>query len=286
MAKKKQRIGVCHNPACPMCDVEQFFDEEQEFKCSCCPEPLDEITADSQDSDGGVIKKIPWKMIGIICGVAILVAAVIWFFLVRKSGQEPQPVTEETVLLQLNYNDISLNTGDTDHLVADITSNLEIGEITVNFLSDNPGVATVDDAGVIKANHEGSATISAFATTPNGTADTAFVHISVKDNLSNTPNTNIIGITNNVIVYSFGRYEGNLKNGIPEGNGKMYYTSRHQIAKHDTDNPPHYAEAGDVFDGSWGNGDIVSGALYNKDGIIKEKIFAPKRFNAYDLHND
>lgn len=86
--------------------------------------------------------------------------------------------------------------------------------------------------------------------------------------------------------YSFGKYVGELKNGIPEGNGKFYYTRRVQIAKHDTDNPAHYAEAGDWFDGTWGNGDIVSGALYSKDGKIKEKIFAPKRFNPYDLNSD
>lgn len=86
--------------------------------------------------------------------------------------------------------------------------------------------------------------------------------------------------------YSFGKYVGELKNGIPEGNGKFYYTHRVQIAKHDTDNPAHYAEAGDWFDGTWGNGDIVSGALYSKDGKIKEKIFAPKRFNPYDLNSD
>lgn len=86
--------------------------------------------------------------------------------------------------------------------------------------------------------------------------------------------------------YSFGKYVGELKNGIPEGNGKFYYTRRVQIAKHDTDNLAHYAEAGDWFDGTWGNGDIVSGALYSKDGKIKEKIFAPKRFNPYDLNSD
>ena len=86
--------------------------------------------------------------------------------------------------------------------------------------------------------------------------------------------------------YSIGKYVGELKNGIPEGSGKFYYSCRVQIAKHDTDNPAHYAEAGDWFDGTWGNGDIISGALYSKDGKIKEKIFAPKRFNPYDLSKE
>lgn len=83
--------------------------------------------------------------------------------------------------------------------------------------------------------------------------------------------------------YSFGKYVGELKNGIPEGNGKFYYTRRVQIAKHDTDNPAHYAEAGDWFDGTWGNGDIVSGALYDGNGMIKEKILVSGREWPYDI---
>jgi hypothetical protein len=87
-------------------------------------------------------------------------------------------------------------------------------------------------------------------------------------------------------TYSFGKYVGSLKNGIPEGDGKMYYNKRIQIAKHDTQNPAHYAGQDDYFDGSWGNGDIVSGYLYDKSGSIKERIIAPKRFNAYDISKD
>jgi len=90
-------------------------------------------------------------------------------------------------------------------------------------------------------------------------------------------------------VYSFGKYVGSLKNGIPEGNGKMYYNKHVRIAKHDKDKNLkdiiHYAESGDYFDGSWGNGDIVCGFLYHKDGS-KEEILVPKRFNTYDISND
>lgn len=89
------------------------------------------------------------------------------------------------------------------------------------------------------------------------------------------------------IQYSFGKYVGELKNGIPEGNGTMYYNRHIQIAKHDTKNPPHFAEAGDYFVGSWGNGDIVVGRLYSKDGKEKYEIFdSGKRFNPYDLNSD
>ena len=91
-------------------------------------------------------------------------------------------------------------------------------------------------------------------------------------------------------TYSFGKYEGSLKNGYPEGRGKMTYTKRVQIAKHAKDKDlktvVHYAEAGDYFDGDWGNGDIVSGSLYDRNGIVKEVIFTSKRPNPYDISND
>ena len=93
--------------------------------------------------------------------------------------------------------------------------------------------------------------------------------------------------TRGTIIYSFGKYVGELKNGIPEGDGIMYYSRRVQIAKHDTKNPPHYADEGDYFKGSWGNGDIVVGTLYSRDGNVKEDVFdAGKRFNPYDLNSD
>ena len=83
--------------------------------------------------------------------------------------------------------------------------------------------------------------------------------------------------------YSFGKYVGQMKNGIPEGDGKMYYNCHVQIAKQDTKSSPHYAEKGDYFVGSWKNGDIHSGALYDAKGNIKEKILAPGRQWPYDI---
>ena len=93
-------------------------------------------------------------------------------------------------------------------------------------------------------------------------------------------------IITNVIEYSFGKYVGDIRNGIPEGSGTMYYYKHMQIAKHDTKNPPHYTEEGDYFIGTWGNGDIVNGALYSKDNVLKEKIFASKRPNPHDLSKE
>ena len=98
--------------------------------------------------------------------------------------------------------------------------------------------------------------------------DTVVVEKEVVREVNTTITKPVVTKASVTKVYSFGKYVGSLKNGIPEGDGKMTYNRRVQIAKHDTQNPAHYAEQGDYFDGSWGNGDIVSGYLYHSDGRI------------------
>jgi len=123
--------------------------------------------------------------------------------------------------------------------------------------------------------------------------DTASVAESIKDStvIAQTAQENegtVSGNSSKIIVktYSFGIYKGSAINGYPEGDGKMTYRRQIQIAIQDTKSPPHFTENGDYFVGSWGNGDIVSGTLYDKNGNVKEKILAPKRYNLHDISND
>jgi hypothetical protein len=85
--------------------------------------------------------------------------------------------------------------------------------------------------------------------------------------------------------YTFGKYVGELKNGIPDGQGTMTYTRSVQIALH-ANGKSYCAEPGDVFTGLWGNGDIISGVLRDKDNNEKARPMPGKRPNAYDISND
>ena len=85
-------------------------------------------------------------------------------------------------------------------------------------------------------------------------------------------------------TYSFGKYSGTLKNGIPEGEGTMFYTRHTQIATHASNT--YYAEDGDVFVGTWGNGDIVNGKLYDKNNNLKATILAGRRPNPHYIEKD
>jgi len=43
------------------------------------------------------------------------------------------------------------------------------------------------------------------------------------------------------------------------------------------------AASGDVFVGTWGNGDIVNGKLFDKNNIMKATILAGRRPNPYNI---
>jgi len=118
----------------------------------------------------------------------------------------------------------------------------------------------------------------------------------MRNNTSTTPQIHIDTITPSILeklphldssskegtkLYSFGKYVGTLKDSIPNGQGTMYYYESVQIAQQDS--KTHYAEKGYYFVGTWFNGDIELGTLYDKNGKEKEKIFAGKRNTPIDL---
>lgn len=71
-------------------------------------------------------------------------------------------------------------------------------------------------------------------------------------------------------TYNFGyaKYSGQMKNGKPNGRGKMVFTSAH------TDNVRNYtAEIGYYIEGNFTNGSLDNGSLYTKDGTKVKTIY-------------
>jgi hypothetical protein len=85
--------------------------------------------------------------------------------------------------------------------------------------------------------------------------------------------------------YPFGRYVGEMIDGRPHGEGRMHYTRQVRIAKHDINNT-YCAEVGDVFYGSWWNGDIEQGELKDSHNNPKATLRPGRRPNPYDITND
>ena len=82
---------------------------------------------------------------------------------------------------------------------------------------------------------------------------------------SNKPNTT--GISNKTISHGtldlgYATWNGGIKNGKPDGVGKMRFKSSHRIDSETTANP------GDVFDGTYTNGHIDDGKLHRSNGEV------------------
>ena len=274
------RRGKCTNFGnCPKADRGEIIEINvtEDFVCpeSDCGRDLEELP---------VPKKLPWRKIAIVAGlVALLVGIGFGAYMLFVKGdktpsdtpQEPTIADPPTVLVatvSLNQSTLSLKVNQSETLTVTAFPDNAANK-NVQWSSGDESVVTVTN-GVVTAVKAGTAVVTVKSI--DGSEKTAECTITVEsgdDPTQPQPQR-----------YAFGRYEGSRVNGIPDGQGTMYYTCRVQIAKHGR--TTYYAEAGDTFVGTWGNGDIVNGNLYDRSNNQKAAILAGKRPNPYNLSND
>jgi hypothetical protein len=75
---------------------------------------------------------------------------------------------------------------------------------------------------------------------------------------------------NKPITFSYGYYKGEMKNGLRDGQGVMTFTEKYLISPKDL--KKRFAEAGDYVSGTWVEGNIVNGKLFDKNGEQKETL--------------
>ena len=114
--------------------------------------------------------------------------------------------------------------------------------------SDNANVAIVSDKGLVKAIAPGTSIITAET---DRTHKTASIKVTVKKD------------DGGKINLGFATYEGDRKNGKPEGNGTMTFKTRHVIPGSKGDI---VAEPGEYAVGTWRNGEVNLVTLHQNNG--------------------
>lgn len=81
------------------------------------------------------------------------------------------------------------------------------------------------------------------------------------------PQTPAPAVTNGTLSFPYGSYTGEIKGGKPHGRGTVHFTSSHTI-----EHTSVQAAAGDYMTGSYSNGELITGKLYNADGELLKTI--------------
>lgn len=88
------------------------------------------------------------------------------------------------------------------------------------------------------------------------------------------PNTNVspappkTEITQGTLQLGYGSWRGGIKNGKPDGKGRITFTSSHRVDR----SSPTEANPGDYFIATYDNGSLISGKLYDSDGNLLQTI--------------
>ena len=267
--KVKFRYGICQNShveetgkPCPLCQSKevQRVIATKELICSECKGKLKEIPR----------PKTFWEKYGtlIIAAVGLLIigGGVACYTLVGSSDEStgiklekkekvtvkdgdtlPPPPEQLVKQLSIDGGDFSIKVGESKQLTFVVVP--EKHDELLSWTSDNETVATVDNTGKVSAIKKGTATIKV-AADKSGT--NATVKVTVKPEEKPEP----IGILR------YGKYYGGLKNGQPDGTGKLTFTKPYQL------NAQYTAQPGEYIQGIFENGKPTFVTYYQKDGTV------------------
>ena len=263
----KYNWGICVNNdkddsgnPCPLCasKEKQKVVVNREFVCAECGEPLKKVAPPKTP-----LEKYKVEILSGIAALAIVGGGTAYYL--TSSGEEPvQPITH----LEIADYDPMLWVGTTDTLTVMPTP--ADAKATYIWSSSDESVATVMN-GIVKAVGEGETTItvkvkgnediSASATFYAETYEEAPVN-EPKEKGKETQKP-VSTPASDELDLGFATYQGDIKNGKPEGNGTMTFKSRHIIpgSKGDV-----VAEPGEYVVGTWRNGEVNLVTLHQKNG--------------------
>lgn len=260
MAKIK---GLCRNEACELCDQIQEA-EKLNFVCEKCGKELIPFGSGAANPN----KEKKKKVILLTSAVAIVCCIIAFFIFYSPSSTPTSPpddtkgegktdiVNVEKLFFKETVQDMQLKAGE------EIQLNIEYVPANANedikWRSEDINIATVSDKGLVKAVSSGSTNITAVT---NRTGISASINISIitEKNVEKP----VVKPAAGTLDLGYATYEGDSKNGKPEGNGTMTFKKKYVVpgSKGDIE-----AQPGEYAIGRWHNGQVNVVTLYQKDG--------------------
>jgi len=177
----------------------------------------------------------------------------------------PPPPPGDTLIKTIAITDaknFTLKKGDNKQLQYQATP--ESNSETPVWVSSDPSVATVDATGLVTAVKKGTAQISVKA------KKVASAPVTVTVTEEPKPDGGGGGVRTGTLRLSYGTYTGQIKNGYPNGQGRLVYKTSRQISRFDSKGRT--AEAGESVQGSFVNGFLTVGKHFDTSGNLIESL--------------
>lgn len=275
-SNERFKYGICLNDECPLCKEKkiQQIPMRKELVCTNpeCGKPLRECPPPQ--------KGPKWKKIAAIVGAVAGIAAIgggaylLWPNEEQKTDAnsdnpniEPAPKIE----ISLNHQSKTLKVGETDTLRTTIMP--EGTEATYIWKASKDGTLEVQD-GIVKAIKEGNGKIQVQAIVGKDTLKRVCKYTIENGKIDPTPQPEPkpgpLPQPDKELKLSYGTYTGQIKNGYPNGQGRLVYSTSRQINRNDPKGRE--ANSGDVVQGTFVNGFITIGKHYDSAGNFIENI--------------
>lgn len=239
--------------------------DKANFVCAECGRPLVEVNQGPiPPKPGGgrtttpPASSTPWVLIiGIIVAVALLggggyYAYTTGIFSNGENKEKPTGTIPATWVSIMEGENISMKQGETKLLSLDCNpGNANDG---VTWATSNEDIVTVSNNGELTAVAPGKAVVTV---TTNVYKKTDEIQVVVK---GTTPPT----------WPSYGKYEGDYKNGVGHGQGRLVYTKEHIINSHDV--KKRKAKPGEYVQGIFHEGEITIGKHFDANGNLIEAL--------------
>lgn len=281
------KYGICLNDECPLCKEKkiQQIPMRKELVCTNpeCGKPLRECPPPKTGPN--------WKKIAAIVGAVAGIAAIVGGIYALTGTSKPK----EPLKLALNHTQKTLKVGESDTLVATVTP--EGTQATIDWKASNKSNAiVVSSDGIVTAKEEGESKVQVKATA-NGETDSIICEYTVEkadvlpsptdmsktgegkeketdkgkkqSPTPSTPPTPPVSTTG-TLKLSYGTYTGQIKNGYPNGQGRLVYNKSRQISKYDSKGRT--AQAGESVQGNFKNGFLTIGKHYDASGNLIESL--------------